>query len=1011
MSLVICRRALALLFILTIAATASAQTSSITGQLSMLWGDPQDGAGEPQFSVRLLQGEQAITLQFADGAQPPFDQLHRLDGKLVSVRGQFAGPATGGAAGDSVFVVSSVDGLASAPAGAAAAPEPAPIFGAQPWITLRCKFNDSPGVEPAVNQSLLTGTGYPSVNHYYREASFGNMNLDGSAVAPWVVLPKPWASYNTSTGSANLELLAIDCAAAADPIVTFTNFVGINMMFNERLGGFWYGTSGRSFNIDGGTRTMRTTWIFLRDSFPAFLGGLVHEIGHGFGFPHSSGPYGQTYDSNWDVMSNSYPHYDAGINDYIPEGTISYHKDLDSWIPAARKFTASRNTSTAITLDRLVSPVGASYLMAQIPIPNTTNRFYTVELRIQTGYDTWVPGNGVIIHDVLTTRSSPALVVDPDNNSNPNDAGAMWTPGETFTDAANQISVAVLSLTTTSATVVITSGDPVRRIRPGDFDGDARTDVTIFRPSSRTWFTINSSNGAQAQVVWGSFPTDLPVFGDFDGDGKSDRAIYRPSDGTWSISRSQLGATTLTWGAPGDRPVPQDYDGDGRTDVAVYRPSTGDWYWIASSTGTGDGRNWGIPGDIPVVADFDGDRRADPAVYRPSTGTWYIVNSTGTTSSLVWGEGLDLPVPGDYDGDNLADIAVFRPSSGTWFVRYSSGGSAIVVWGEDTDLPVPGYYDADGRMDIAVYRPATATWYILNSSSGAPSVIQWGLGAEAPVARDFSGDDRSDVAVFRTQTGSWTSRNSATTAITNTTWGGATDIPVPGDYDGDGKADVAVYRPSNATWYVLRASGGQLTTPWGGAGDRPVPADYDGDGKTDFAVFRPSTGQWTIFRSGSGLTQTATWGAASDLTRPADYDGDGKADIAIYRPSTATWHIIGSITGSGYGIGWGAVRDTPVPADFDGDGKADAAVFRSSDGTWFVNRTAQGALIASWGTAGDIGVPSDYDGDGKADFAVYRPSTAQWFIYNSQTGTTSTITLTPPAWGNGADVPLLRRQP
>ena len=50
----------------------------------------------------------------------------------------------------------------------------------------------------------------------------------------------------------------------------------------------------------------------------------------------------------------------------------------------------------------------------------------------------------IVIHDVVTNRLRfPALVVDPDGNGNPNDAGAMWTTGEVFTDPANGISVAI----------------------------------------------------------------------------------------------------------------------------------------------------------------------------------------------------------------------------------------------------------------------------------------------------------------------------------------------------------------------------------------------------------------------------------------------------------------------------------------------------------------------------------------------------------------------------------------
>ncbi len=89
--------------------------------------------------------------------------------------------------------------------------------------------------------------------------------------------------------------------------------------------------------------------------------------------------------------------------------------------------------------------------MAQIPIDGSSTRFYTVETRRFVGYDDHVAGEAVVIHQVDTTSATGlariATVVDPDDNGNPNDAGAMLLPGEAFTDAQNGISVAVTGAT------------------------------------------------------------------------------------------------------------------------------------------------------------------------------------------------------------------------------------------------------------------------------------------------------------------------------------------------------------------------------------------------------------------------------------------------------------------------------------------------------------------------------------------------------------------------------------
>jgi uncharacterized repeat protein (TIGR03803 family) len=269
--------------------------------------------------------------------------------------------------------------------------------------------------------------------------------------------------------------------------------------------------------------------------------------------------------------------------------------------------------------------------------------------------------------------------------------------------------------------------------RVGDFDGDGKSDLTVYRPSDSTWYTIGSLGSTQT-FLWGA-PDEIPVPADYAGDGLSDHAVFRPSDGSWSITLFGGKFLGVRWGGSGDLPVPADYDGDGKADVAVFRPSNGTWYIISSATGVGWSVKFGASGDVPVPGDYDGDGLTDVAVFRPSTGMWYIGRSqTRDTVAQLWGGVGDIPVAGDYDGDGNTDIALFRPTTGQWFIILSSSGtSRVEAFGTDGDIPVPGDYDGDGITDVGVFRPSTGMWYIARSGSPGTMVsTRWGGAGDVP---------------------------------------------------------------------------------------------------------------------------------------------------------------------------------------------------------------------------------------------------------------------------------------
>ena len=82
--------------------------------------------------------------------------------------------------------------------------------------------------------------------------------------------------------------------------------------------------------------------------------------------------------------------------------------------------------------------------------------------------------------------------------------------------------------------------------------GMATTDLAIVRSNGTNleWWVQWSSDKTVHVTVWG-LPSDIQnaVQGDYDGDGKTDVAIWRPSDATFYIIGSQTGTPIYQkWG-------------------------------------------------------------------------------------------------------------------------------------------------------------------------------------------------------------------------------------------------------------------------------------------------------------------------------------------------------------------------------------------------------------------------------------------------------------------------------
>ncbi|MEP6703246.1 MAG: VCBS repeat-containing protein [Acidobacteriota bacterium] len=294
--------------------------------------------------------------------------------------------------------------------------------------------------------------------------------------------------------------------------------------------------------------------------------------------------------------------------------------------------------------------------------------------------------------------------------------------------------------------ISVTASPVVAVDAPFDFNGDGRTDWVVVRnvggggAGQLRWFwNINNSAAPTAAVDWG-LNSDFLINGDFDGDLKDDIAVWRP-DAALSAAFYILNSAGSTvrierFGQTGDNPtVVADYNGDGTDDVAVYRPGAqSTWFFRTTPNGAVSYIPWGTTGDVVAPGDWNGDGTADFGVQRPnaSSGDFWIRLSNGTVQPVQsFGSSTDFVVTGDFDGDAKTDLATGRAVSGAivWFWRPSGGGAdQQVQFGLVGDIPAPGDYDGDGKTDVAVFR--SGVFYARSTTSGAVSYFSLGAAGD-----------------------------------------------------------------------------------------------------------------------------------------------------------------------------------------------------------------------------------------------------------------------------------------
>ncbi len=311
---------------------------------------------------------------------------------------------------------------------------------------------------------------------------------------------------------------------------------------------------------------------------------------------------------------------------------------------------------------------------------------------------------------------------------------------------------------------------------------------------ARKWyFNIHTANNTGGEIR-GQIKRVSGADGDYDGDGKGDVTVWRNSDlTTYSFRSLDNTVQANTFGQPGDFIFNIDYDNDGLIDSGRVRinPMTGEASAFVLRSSNNIAANLGVVGNVAlgdeaITFDFDGDGKADYGTFRAPTAEWRIFESSNnyTLRTVQFGSPGDRPVFGDFDGDGKTNIGVIRNVGGAkfWYIRRTDGSFYGFPWGLSTDVnsSSQGDLDADGKDDPTVNRAVDgkSVFYTLRSSDGALQAEQWGLETDDFfIGNDFDGDGKFDYTVTRSVNGKkvWFILQSTNRTLRAIQWGNASD--------------------------------------------------------------------------------------------------------------------------------------------------------------------------------------------------------------------------------------------
>jgi hypothetical protein len=367
-----------------------------------------------------------------------------------------------------------------------------------PWAIILCQFNDVPAIPQPVDYyvDLFTRNGAGGVCDYWRAVSHNALDLTNSQVFGWFTM------NHASTEVSNLRFPGDRFTLVKWGIDT-ANANGVN------LAAFRSVLVVQNFGVDHGAAGNGILIVHQNATLCEF-GFICHEMGHGFGLPHSfAANPDMEYGDGWDAMSFATTTFQFPIIYRDTQGTATVGlnaRNLEALnaLPVRRAWVRTQpDFSERISLDPLnQAPIGnRGFLMAKLAPSATrprrpTNSSFTIELRRKAGWDRSIPEDAVLIHEV---RANGLSYLQPT-------VWGRFTAGQQFETPDPKLFVQVVSIDSVSGTATVRMWDiPEGSLRRED----SKPRVYLIENGTKRWIT-----SPQALFALGKSWADVRVIPD-----------------------------------------------------------------------------------------------------------------------------------------------------------------------------------------------------------------------------------------------------------------------------------------------------------------------------------------------------------------------------------------------------------------------------------------------------------------------------------------------------------------